>query len=73
MTTAAELAIHEQLRALVQRSGKLQREVAEAAGMAPSQLADILAGRSQPRLDTACRIAEACGHDLKVSFPRALA
>jgi transcriptional regulator with XRE-family HTH domain len=63
-----DAALASQVRAMIDASGLRKSRVAELAGMIPSQLSDLLAGRYQPTIPTLCRVADACGFDVQISF-----
>jgi len=59
-------AVAYQLEALRVRQGLTQRELARRTDIHQAEVSRILSGRTQPRVDTAERIARALGAELRV-------
>lgn len=64
----AELALARKVRALREKRGMTQAELAAKAGTGQAAIARIEAGKSVPKLDLLARIASALGARLSVSL-----
>lgn len=49
------------VEALAARKGLTRRELAERAGIKPPSLWALLVGKSKPKFETVCRLADALG------------
>lgn len=70
MSTARELLVLFSGQVVAHMRARRVRQwmLAEAAGMAPGRVSDVLKGRyPDARLSTLCRIADAAGCDLDIS------
>jgi y4mF family transcriptional regulator len=64
----AELAIGRKLKALREKRGLTQGELALKAGTGQAAIARIENGKATPKLDLLARLASALGAELEVSF-----
>jgi transcriptional regulator with XRE-family HTH domain len=62
-----------ELKFAIVRSGRTQREVSLAAGIAETQFSEIVRGRYQPTTEEQTRIAEALRVSVQSIFPANLA
>jgi DNA-binding XRE family transcriptional regulator len=64
----ADLALARKVRALREKRGLTQAELAERAGTGQAAIARIESGKATPKLDLLARIAVALGARLRVDF-----